>query len=74
MAEQQQQDGAYKLVRALREKKPVPAIDFTLHKMDDGTEVSTQERVHKGELLVLPQCTLCCRRSRSELLIQLAPL
>ncbi|KAK2748954.1 3',5'-cyclic-nucleotide phosphodiesterase (PDEase) (3':5'-CNP) [Myotisia sp. PD_48] len=36
-----------KLVTAVTEKKPVPEIDFTLHTMDDGTQVSTQERVCK---------------------------
>ena len=35
-------------LRALHEKKPVPEIDFTLHTMEDGTQVSTQERVCKG--------------------------
>jgi serine/threonine-protein phosphatase 2B catalytic subunit len=35
--------------RAVREKKPVPEIDFTLHTMEDGNTVSTQERVCKGE-------------------------
>jgi hypothetical protein len=34
---------------ALTEKKPVPEIDFTLHTMEDGTQVSTMERVIKGE-------------------------
>ena len=34
--------------RAVVEKKPVPEIDFTLHTMEDGTQVSTQERVCKG--------------------------
>ena len=38
--------------RAVRQKKPVPEIDFTLHTMDDNTTVSTQERVCKGEGLV----------------------
>ena len=37
-------------LRAIREKKPVPEIDFTLHTMEDGTQVSTQERVCKGRL------------------------
>lgn len=37
-------------MRAVREKKPVPEIDFTLHTMEDGTQVSTQERVCKGLL------------------------
>jgi serine/threonine-protein phosphatase 2B catalytic subunit len=35
-------------IRALNEKKPVPEIDFTLHTMEDGTQVSTMERVCKG--------------------------
>ena len=29
--------------------KPVPEIDFTLHTMEDSTQVSTMERVHKGK-------------------------
>jgi hypothetical protein len=39
------------LERALREKKPVPEIDFTLHTMEDGNQVSTLERVCKGNFL-----------------------
>ena len=35
-------------IRAATQKKPVPEIDFTLHTMEDGTQVSTQERVCKG--------------------------
>ena len=34
--------------RAIQDKKPVPEIDFTLHTMEDNTQVSTQERVCKG--------------------------
>ncbi|KAF3920096.1 hypothetical protein AA313_de0201291 [Arthrobotrys entomopaga] len=34
-------------IKAVQEKKPVPEIDFTLHTMEDGTQVSTQERVIK---------------------------
>ncbi|KAI4916787.1 hypothetical protein J4E90_003290 [Alternaria incomplexa] len=34
-------------IRAVREKKPLPEIDFTLHTMEDGNQVSTQERVCK---------------------------
>ncbi|KAH6639046.1 Metallo-dependent phosphatase-like protein [Boeremia exigua] len=34
-------------IRAVQQKKPVPEIDFTLHTMEDGTQVSTQERVCK---------------------------
>ena len=37
-------------IRALEKPKPVPVIDFTLHVMDDGTTVNTQERVIKGTL------------------------
>jgi hypothetical protein len=35
-------------IQAISEKKPPPEIDFTLHTMDDGSQVSTQERVCKG--------------------------
>ncbi|KAJ6155773.1 Serine/threonine-specific protein phosphatase/bis(5-nucleosyl)-tetraphosphatase [Penicillium chermesinum] len=35
------------LARAITEKQPVPEIDFTLHQMEDGTQVSTMERVVK---------------------------
>lgn len=35
-------------IRALSAKKPVPEIDFTLHTMEDGSQVSTMERVCKG--------------------------
>jgi len=34
-------------MRAIREKKQLPEIDFTLHTMEDGSTVSTQERVCK---------------------------
>ena len=34
-------------IRAVQNKKQVPEIDFTLHTMEDGTQVSTQERVCK---------------------------
>ena len=33
----------------MRPQKPVPEIDFSLHNMEDGTQVSTMERVVKGE-------------------------
>lgn len=36
------------IARAVTDKKPVPEIDFTLHVMEDGTQVSTMERVIKG--------------------------
>jgi serine/threonine-protein phosphatase 2B catalytic subunit len=35
-------------IRAIQEKKPLPEIDFTIHTMEDGTQVSTLERVSKG--------------------------
>jgi len=35
-------------IRAVHQKKPVPEIDFTLHTMEDGSQVSTEERVCKG--------------------------
>jgi len=35
-------------IRAVRDKKPPPEIDFTLHTMEDGTQVSTLDRVCKG--------------------------
>ena len=35
-------------LRKVHEKPPVPEIDFSLHTMEDGTQVSTQERVCKG--------------------------
>lgn len=34
-------------LRAVNSKKVIPEIDFTLHTMEDGTQVSTQERVCK---------------------------
>lgn len=47
----------HSIERALVEKKPVPEIDFTLHTMEDGTQVSTQERVCKG-ISLLSICSL----------------
>jgi serine/threonine-protein phosphatase 2B catalytic subunit len=41
----QQVDNA---IRAIQHKKPLPEIDFTIHTMEDGTQVSTMERVVKG--------------------------
>jgi len=32
----------------MQHKKQVPEIDFTLHTMEDGSTVSTQERACKG--------------------------
>jgi len=36
-----------RLAHAVVNKRPVPEIDFTLHTMEDGTQVNTQERVCK---------------------------
>lgn len=41
-------ESSNQLHRAVHDKRPVPEIDFTLHTMEDGTQVSTQERVCKG--------------------------
>jgi serine/threonine-protein phosphatase 2B catalytic subunit len=41
----QQVDNA---IRAIQQKKPLPEIDFTIHTMEDGTQVSTLDRVCKG--------------------------
>ncbi|KGO68902.1 Serine/threonine-specific protein phosphatase/bis(5-nucleosyl)-tetraphosphatase [Penicillium italicum] len=35
------------IARAVTDKQPVPEIDFTLHTMEDNTQVSTMERVVK---------------------------
>lgn len=35
-------------VREVADQKPAPEIDFSLHTMEDGTQVSTLERVVKG--------------------------
>jgi serine/threonine-protein phosphatase 2B catalytic subunit len=40
-------------IRALAQKKPAPEIDFTLHTMEDNTQVSTLERVCKGKQNVM---------------------
>lgn len=45
-------------IRAVQQKKPIPEIDFTLHTMEDGTQVSTQERVCKGMLATTSLPTL----------------
>ena len=46
----QQVDNA---IRAIQQKKPRPEIDFTIHVLEDGTQVNTTERVCKGKTLVL---------------------
>lgn len=34
----------------IQNKGPLPEIDFTIHQMEDGSTVSTQERVCKGTI------------------------
>ena len=41
----QQVDNA---IRAIQQKKVIPQIDFTIHTLEDNTQVSTLERVCKG--------------------------
>lgn len=41
------------IARAVTDKQPVPEIDFTLHTMEDNTQVSTMERVVKGNATVV---------------------
>ena len=41
-------------IRAVRNKKPPPEMDFTLHTMEDGTQVNTTERVCKGKYSMCP--------------------
>ena len=48
MEGQREDQYAENAVRAMQRKKQIPEIDFTLHTMEDGTTVSTQERVCKG--------------------------
>lgn len=73
----QQVDNA---IRAIREKKPLPEIDFSIHVMEDGTQVSTLERVCKGRScpatittppsppsLLPPQALQPCRSIQEEL-------
>lgn len=58
--EQQRNMQVDNAIRAIREKKPVPEIDFTIHSMEDGSQVNTQERVCKGTyLLPIPPTPLC---------------
>jgi hypothetical protein len=45
-------------VRAVTNKRPVPEIDFTLHTMEDGTQVSTMERVCKGMYSLSNCCSI----------------
>lgn len=42
-----QQAHMAKAVSQIQQKKAIPTIDFTVHHLDDGSTVSTQERVIK---------------------------
>jgi hypothetical protein len=41
------------VIRAVRNKKPPAQFDYTLHSMEDGSQVSTVDRVCKGKSIVL---------------------
>lgn len=58
----QQVDNA---IRAIKQKKPLPEIDFTIHTMEDGTQVSTLERVCKGMPPPAPRCRTTRARRQS---------
>ena len=47
MAEENQLDRAIEEIKRRHRGGPVPHIDFTQHKLEDGTIFSTQERVVK---------------------------
>ena len=51
MATNSTEDGPDRLLKAVQEaqKRQMPEIDFSLHTMEDGTTVSTTERVCKGK-------------------------
>lgn len=42
-----QQAHMAKAVSQIQQKKVIPTIDFTVHHLDDGSAVNTQERVVK---------------------------
>lgn len=48
------------IARAVTDKQPVPEIDFTLHTMEDNTQVSTMERVVKGNAAVVSVAFAIC--------------
>lgn len=50
----------------IQNKKPPPEIDFTIHKLEDGNTISTQERVIKEVhahlhlcIILIISCGLC---------------
>lgn len=55
--EEQRNIQVEKALLAIQNKGPIPEIDFTIHTMEDGSQVSTQERICKGSALFLPAMT-----------------
>jgi len=53
-----EQHGFDNAIRAVRNKKPAAEIDFTLHTMEDGSQVHTQDRVCKGWSLLVSGSTI----------------
>lgn len=51
-------------IRAIQQKKPLPEIDFSIHQMEDGSQVSTMERVCKG--MCSPPVHPACQFSRPQ--------
>lgn len=45
-------------INQIQNKTTIPQIDFTIHKLEDGNTISTQERVIKEVYTGL--ATLCC--------------
>lgn len=72
LASQVQVDNA---IRAIQQKKPPPEIDFTIHTMEDGTQVSTLERVCKGKVpYTCERGSACGWVSRQQLTMFAPPL
>lgn len=43
-----------KALSQIQKKDPLPQIDFTIHQLEDGNTISTQERVVKEVCLRFP--------------------
>ncbi len=50
-------------ITQISEKAPVPEIDFTLHVLEDGTSVNTQERVIKDVRDLHPSPSFCMQKA-----------
>ncbi|KAH8897245.1 Metallo-dependent phosphatase [Thozetella sp. PMI_491] len=46
-AERRRSEQVANTLRAIQQKKPIPEIDFSIHTMEDGTQVSTRDRICK---------------------------